>query len=139
MGVMQRPGFLARLRLDRFGIALSGLCAVHCVASLLLIGALGAGTISAEAIGRAGHAHWLLEPSIHRIGLALALAVGALTIGVGVWRHGKLLPMMLGGAGLALMALALAGPHGMAEAALTISGVIALAAAHFLNLRLHWH
>ena len=60
---MWRPSFLTRLRLDRAGIALSGLCALHCFASILLVGALGLG------------GQWLLAPEIHETGLMLAILV----------------------------------------------------------------
>lgn len=116
---------MTRLKLDRLGIALSGLCAVHCVGSILLVGLLGLG------------GEWLLSPAIHEVGLALAILIGALTIGAGVLRHGRLGPLVLGGFGLVLMALALYGPHGASEAMLTIAGVVCVAAAHLLNLRFH--
>lgn len=122
---MDRPTPTTRLKLDRLGIALSGLCAVHCVAGILLVGAIGLG------------GEWLLAPEIHEVGLALAILVGGLTIGVGVWRHGRIGPLVLGGIGLALMGLALYGPHGTGEAVLTMAGVACVAAAHLLNLRYH--
>ncbi|WP_245638485.1 MerC domain-containing protein [Croceicoccus bisphenolivorans] len=116
---------MTRLKLDRLGIALSGLCAVHCVASILLVALLGLG------------GEWLLDPAIHEVGLALAIVIGALTIGAGVWRHGRIGPLVLGGVGLSLMGAALWGPHGAGEAALTIAGVACVATAHILNLRFH--
>ena len=115
-----------RDRLDRVGITLSGLCLVHCLAGLLLVAVLGVG------------GQWILDPAIHRVGLALAIAVGAATIGLGVLRHGKFGPLALGTVGLLLMGAALAVDHGVQEAALTIGGVLLLAAAHILNLR-HTH
>ena len=54
-----------RRRLDHVGIALAGLCAVHCLATLLIVSALGLGS------------HFLLAESIHRTGLALAVLVAA--------------------------------------------------------------
>ena len=115
-----------RDRMDRVGITLSGLCLLHCVAGLLLVTGLGIG------------GQWLLAPVIHRIGLALAIAVGLLTIGVGVLRHGQLPPLIVGTIGLLLMGGGLFVEHGMEEAVLTISGVVLLAVAHILNLR-HAH
>ncbi|MBB3989968.1 MerC domain-containing protein [Croceicoccus naphthovorans] len=114
-----------RIKLDRLGIALSGLCVVHCVGSILLVGLLGLG------------GQWLLAPEIHEIGLGLAIVVGAVTIGLGAMRHKQVGPLFLGSFGLALMATALFVPHGVAEAGLTIAGVICVATAHILNLRLH--
>ncbi|MDD3797680.1 MAG: MerC domain-containing protein [Novosphingobium sp.] len=115
-----------RNRMDRVGIALSGLCLIHCLAGLMLVAVLGIG------------GGWLLAPVIHRAGLALAIGVGAVTIGLGVLRHGRLGPLVFAGFGLSLMAAGLVVEHGAGEAALTISGVVLLAAAHILNLR-HTH
>lgn len=117
------PGRDVRSRLDRLGIVLSGACAVHCVAGLALVGLLGLG------------GPLLLAPEIHEYGLVAAIVVGALTIGIGALRHGRMLPLVLGGAGIALMATAVAGPHGVAEAMLTIAGVGVLAIGHVLNIR----
>ncbi|MEO7247268.1 MAG: MerC domain-containing protein [Novosphingobium sp.] len=112
-----------RNRLDRAGVVLSGLCAVHCIASLLIVSVLGLG------------GEVLLSPSIHRVGLALAVVVGAVTIGMGVRRHGKRAPLVIGAAGLALMACAVIVSHGALEALLTITGVALVATAHIRNLR----
>ena len=114
---------LLRDRFDRVGILLSGLCAVHCLATLGLVAVLGLG------------GGFLLNPAIHRIGLALAIVVGAIALGLGITRHGRREPLMIGGAGLSLMALALITGHGPAEAALTIAGVTLLAFAHWRNVR----
>lgn len=119
------PGNLERMKLDRFGIGLSALCAVHCFGSILLVGALGLG------------GQWLLAPVIHEVGLAIAIVIGALTIGAGVWRHGRLLPLAIGTVGVVLMAAALWGPHGLGEAMFTVAGVTLVATAHLLNLRFH--
>ena len=114
---------LIRNRLDRAGIVLSGLCAVHCLAGLLLVTALGLG------------GGVLLAPEIHRVGLGLAIAVGLVTIGLGALRHGRLMPLGVAGLGLGLMGGALAVGHGSMEAVLTILGVALVALAHLMNLR----
>jgi hypothetical protein len=111
-----------RNRLDRVGIILSGLCAVHCVLGVVLVGVLGLG----------GEA--LLSPEIHRIGLAMALGIGVASLGFGVLRHGRVAPLVIGGFGLALMAAALFVGHGTPEAVLTILGVGLVAFAHIRNL-----
>ena len=116
------PGAL-RGRLDRLGVVISGLCMVHCVAGLFLIGVLGLG----------GGA--LLNPAIHRFGLVAAFVVGVMTIGAGALRHGHRLPLALGAAGLLLMAAAIASDHGAGEALLTICGVVLVASAHIVNIR----
>ena len=112
-----------RDRLDRVGVLLSGLCALHCIAGVLLVAGLGLG------------GEVLLAPAIHRIGLALAIAVGAVPLVMGVTRHGDPRPLQLGAAGIALMAVALMVGHGAAEALFTIAGVALLGWAHIRNLR----
>lgn len=112
-----------RDRLDRAGILLSGLCAIHCLVGLLLVTALGLG------------GELLLAPEIHRIGLGLAIVVGLVTIGLGALRHGRLLPLLVAGGGLSLMGGALAAGHGPMEPVLTIMGVALVASAHVMNLR----
>ena len=113
-----------RDRLDRVGVFLSGMCALHCVIGLVLVPVLGLG----------GGA--FLAPEIHEVGLGLAILVGVVTIGIGALRHGRMGPLIIGGAGITLMASALAVGHGPAEAALTIAGVGLVAYAHIRNLRL---
>ena len=112
-----------RDRLDRVGVLLSGLCALHCVLGIVIVTLLGFG----------GEA--LLSPEIHRIGLALAVAVGVVTLGIGVRRHGRIEPLVIGACGIALMATAVLVGHGPAEALLTIAGVGLVALAHIRNLR----
>jgi hypothetical protein len=120
---MPRAFLSIRDRLDNAGLLLSGLCAVHCLLGIVLVSVLGLG------------GELLLSPAIHRIGLALAVLVGLVTLGLGVRRHGQLAPLALGACGIALMAGALAAGHGLPEAVLTIGGVALVAAAHIRNLR----
>lgn len=115
-----------RERFDRAGILLSGLCVVHCILGLILVSALGVG------------GSFLLSPEIHRYGLAAAVAIGALTLGLGAIHHGKAGPLIAGVLGLCLMAAALLTGHGVSEAVLTIAGVALVAGAHLANLR-HAH
>lgn len=120
---MTRVILSIRDRLDRVGVLLSGLCALHCVLGVLLVSALGLG-------GQA-----LLAPEIHEIGLALAVLVGVFTLGLGVLRHGQAGPLLIGTGGIVLMASALVVGHGPQEAVLTIAGVALVATAHIRNLR----
>ena len=110
----------SHLSADRLGIRLSALCAAHCVASVALVGSAGAA---------------LMNPLIHEVGLVLAVGLGAVAFLVGALRHARVRPLLLGGAGLALMASALAVRHGPGEAALTIAGVALLSLGHWLNGR----
>ncbi|MEP9401682.1 MerC domain-containing protein [Sphingomonas sp. VNH70] len=110
-------------RLDRIGMLLSGLCAVHCVSTVIL-------TLLLASVGGV-----LLHPAIHEVGLAIAVAIGVVALGSGYLRHGRRLPTLVGGIGLAVMAGALALPHGLPEALATIAGVSLLAFGHHLNRR----
>ena len=115
-----------RQRLDRAGIALSALCAAHCLLSVLMISVIGLG---AEA---------LLDPAIHRLGLLLAASIAATAIGWGAMRHRMAAPFVVAMTGLTFMGGALAVPHGVQEAVLTIIGVALVSLGHILNLR-HVH
>ena len=110
-------------RLDRLGVLLSGLCAVHCIVGIIAVAGLGAGS------------GLLLAPDIHRVGLLLATLIAAAAIGVGALRHRRPAPLLVAFAGLACMSGALAIGHGAEEAVLTVVGVALVAAGHLLNLR----
>lgn len=112
-----------RQRLDRAGIALSALCAVHCLLSVVLVSIIGLG---AEA---------LLDPAIHRFGLMIATLIAAVAIGWGAMKHRMAAPFVIAMTGLSFMGGALAVPHGVEEAVLTIIGVGLVSLGHVLNLR----
>lgn len=115
-----------RQRLDRAGIALSALCALHCLLSVVLVSVIGLG---AEA---------LLNPAIHRFGLLVATLIAAVAIGWGAMKHRMAAPFVIAMMGLSFMGAALAVPHGVKEAVLTIIGVALVSLGHVLNLR-HLH
>lgn len=115
-----------RQRLDRAGIALSALCAVHCLLSVLLVSVIGLG------------AGALLDPAIHRFGLLIATLIAAVAIGWGAMKHRMAAPFVVAMMGLSFMGGALAVPHGVEEAVLTIIGVALVSLGHILNLR-HLH
>ena len=108
-------------RLDRMAITLSGLCLVHCLATAVLLGLLSA------AGGMLG------APIIHEVGLTLAMMLGAVALGRGVYEHGFMMPSAVGGLGLGVMAGALTMPHYGGEALFTVLGVSVLALGHQLN------
>lgn len=112
-----------RKRLDQFGIGLAGLCAVHCVATVLIVSGLGVG------------GHFLLAPEIHEIGLALAVLAAGLAIGWGAWRHRRPAPVLIALVGLGFMAAALFVGHGPQEAVLTMIGVVIVSIGHIMNMR----
>ena len=117
------PGASLRRRIDGAGVLLSGLCLIHCLAGLVLVTLLGLG------------GGVLLAPQWHEWGLGLAIAVGAVGLGLGALRHRRLPILLQGAAGLALMGLALMVGHGAREAGLTIAGVLLVGQAHIRNLR----
>jgi len=109
--------------LDRLAIGLSGLCLVHCLATSVFIAVLA----SAGGI--------LVSPAVHEIGLSLAIGVGMIALGRGIWEHGFMMPSAVGGLGLGVMGGALTLPHGPTEIAYTMVGVAILALGHDLNRR----
>ena len=88
---MDRPYASNRMKLDAIGIALSALCAVHCVLTIVIITSIGLAS------------HWLLSPELHRWGLAAATLIAGIAIGMGVARHRRWLPLAIASVGLALM------------------------------------
>jgi hypothetical protein len=110
--------------LDRAAITLSGLCLIHCLGTALLV-AMTATAASA-----------FLNPLIHEIGLALAIGLGVLALGSGLFSHGRKMPLLIGALGLCAMAYALSLKHGVAgEVVFTILGVCLVAIGHSLNWR----
>lgn len=109
--------------LDRVAIGLSGLCLVHCLATSILLALL------ASAGGL------FLSPVVHEAGLALAIAVGVIALGRGIWEHGFMMPSAVGGVGLGVMMGALRMEHGPSEIMYTMVGVAILALGHDLNRR----
>ena len=108
-------------RLDRLAIGLSGLCLVHCLASAVLLAVV-------SAVGGV-----LGAPIIHEVGLVLAMILGTISLGRGIYEHGFMLPSAVGGLGLGVMAGALSLPHDGTEAIYSVVGVLIVALGHRLN------
>ncbi len=125
MARMASPSSSNRRRLDLIGMILSALCALHCMAGIIIVAVLGLG------------GGLLMDPIVHRVGLALAMLIAAVAIGIGAVRHRRAGPFVVAMMGLSFMGGALAVDHGAEEAVLTIIGVGLVAIAHFLNLRKH--
>lgn len=127
MGAAEESRLIERLprtgTLDRLAIGLSGLCLVHCIASVFLLSLL------ASAGGM------IVHPAVHEFGLGLAIAIGTFALVRGAMEHGYTLPAAVGGLGLGVMAGALAVPHGTTETVYTMLGVAILALGHDLNRR----
>jgi len=114
-----------RGRLDRIGMLLSCLCAVHCVAGLVIVVGLGLG------------GGLLLDPAIHRVGLLLATLIAGVAIGLGAIQHRRAAPFVVAMMGLSFMGGGLAVEHGAEEAVLTIIGVALVSLGHVLNIKPH--
>jgi hypothetical protein len=108
-------------RLDKLAIGLSGLCLVHCLGTTVVL------AILASAGGMLG------APIIHEVGLSLAMLLGGVSLGKGIFDHGYTMPSAVGGLGLGVMAGALTMPHDGTEALYTVIGVTILALGHRLN------
>ncbi len=108
-------------RLDRMAIGLSSLCLVHCIATVMLTAVLAS----------AGAA--LANPAWHEIGFTVAMLIGAVALGRGYAAHRDRAPLLIGGAGLALMGVGLLRAEGLPEIAATMAGVVLLALAHRRN------
>jgi len=109
--------------MDRIAMGLSGLCLAHCVGSAVLVAFLA----SAGGI--------LVDHRIHETGLVLAMALGALALGQGIFSHGFMMPSAVGALGLGVMAGALTLSHDALEVVYTIIGVLIVALGHDLNRR----
>ena len=116
-----------RGRLDRAGMVLSSLCAVHCVLGIVIVAGLGLG------------GGLLLDPAIHRVGLLLATLIAGVAIGLGALQHRRVVPFVIAMMGLSFMGGGLAVEHGIEEAVLTIIGVTLVSAGHLLNIRGNLH
>jgi hypothetical protein len=113
-------------RLDQLAIGLSGLCAIHCMATTVAV------VLLSSAAGL------LAAPIVHEVGLTIAMILGAIALGHGALHHGMMLPVAVGGIGLGVMAGAMTLDHGVMETAYTIAGVSILAFGHELNRRSFW-
>lgn len=104
-------------------MALSGLCAVHCLISAVVLALLA----SAGGI--------FFDHIVHEIGLGLASILAAIAFVDGFVRHRLLLPLTLGGLGIAVMAGALQLHDHSGEIIGTLIGVTLLSLGHYLNRR----
>lgn len=118
---MRRHGRKAEI--DGFAMALSGLCALHCLISSVVVVMLA----SAGGI--------LLDPIIHEIGLGFAIVLAGFAFVDGFFRHGFIMPLALGSLGLGVMLGALELPHNGSEIVATLLGIALLALGHDLNRR----
>jgi hypothetical protein len=113
-------------RLDKLGVGLSVACLIHCLLTPVLVVFLpiAGGFFAGE------HFHALL--------LAIILPTSLIALLLGCQRHGRLHVLLLGGAGILLMAIAVASHTIIGdgwERVLTGLGGAVLATGHILNYR----
>jgi hypothetical protein len=112
--------------LDLVGLSASITCLVHCVGLPLLLALLPALTAVLQ-----------VPEEIHLAAFALAVPVSGWAMLRGYQLHGTTYPLLLGSIGLAALGMGtLGGFRWMIETGLTITGSLALAAAHLGNWRL---
>jgi hypothetical protein len=118
-------GQIPQQRLDALGLAISGVCLVHCIALPLAAVAIPAFTLGLGE--QSNHAfHWLL--------LGLALPISSLALWRGAVRYRDWRWFWLGSAGLVAMAVGVLHLFGtQSEVPLTSIGVVMLAIAHLKN------
>lgn len=115
------------MKFDLIGLVLSGSCLLHCL--LLPVAVVAAPSLAV----------WLgeTETSVHWLLFAVALLVSGWALLAGLRRHGAWLVVLVGAAGLLVMAVAAAHLFGRGmEVALTLIGASIVALAHVVNLRL---
>jgi len=112
---------------DRFGMALSLCCGLHCIVTPLLIGAAAAFPVG-----------WLFEESTEALLLVAAITTAAMSLGSSYWRrHRRKRCLGLFGVGVGLLVLAKVGFAGDRMEPWTVaSGATLLATAHLVNLHL---
>jgi len=118
----------AKGHIDKISIALSALCAVHCLVLPVL-----AGILPALAAATASHAHF------HVLMLLLVIPLSGLALGAGWLRHRDAIVLTLGLCGMGLMIFAATVGHDLlghdGERWATLAGSFILATGHFRNFR----
>ena len=119
---------MLRSRLDMAAIALSGICMIHCVASV-------AGVFAIGLLSAFGH----VDEIFHLTMLAFIVPVSVLAIGAGYRRHRRrwvLVPGLLALTGLCLLTVLEGAMHGtLWEPVLTSLVGVGLVATHLGNIR----
>lgn len=114
------------LWLDRLGMATSTVCAVHCAATALFMGAL-------SAVGATG----LADDRVEAVFLTASVVLGALSLGHALRRHRSVKPALWFAVGLVLL-LGVRPLMGTAvgEVAAVMAGALCVVRAHWKNARL---
>lgn len=111
--------------LDTSGSVLSLLCAAHCVLLPALIALL-------PSLGL----KWLMQGWVHLLLLGLVFPIASFALVRGYQNHKQSWILYTGGAGLALLLVAVIWGHALhAESAMTVAGSLLLVASHAGNYR----
>ncbi len=124
MSAISRPGLPREAMLHRAGMALSGLCLVHCLLLPLLVAAAPMMLLAAVPSG------WLESEWLH----AALIAPVVLVSGPVLWRSGGVRAGVLVAAIAALIAALFVASERL-ETGLTVAGALSLLAAHWATLR----
>ena len=125
-------------RFDRFAILLSSLCAIHCIALPIIASIIPLLTATVH------HGNKLHEFWFHQFILLFIVPVSLIALITGFRSHGKLMPIVIAGIGLAILTfIALFAEQLLidnvipyeGETLLTIAGGIIHAVGHILNLQ----
>lgn len=124
----QHEEFITQLdRWDKVGLALSSLCAIHCLLAPILV-------LSVPVLGQAFEQPW-----IHLLLAVFVVPVGLFAFYTGYGHHHKKGLTSLGVAGLALVCVGLLAPisgvNFLGHDVITIIGSFCLVIAHILNRR----
>lgn len=112
--------------LDRAGMVTSTLCAVHCAATALLMGALTA--IGASRLG---------DPAVEAVFLSASIGLGAISLGQAFPRHRSSRPALWLAIGLVLLlGVRRTAEVPVLEVLVVTAGAFCIVRAHWLNARL---
>jgi MerC mercury resistance protein len=112
---------------DGLAVGLSVLCLAHCLLLPVLAGAV-------PLLGALTHAPW-----VHAVLLLLAAPLSVWVLVKGYRHHKRVLPLLVGIAGLALLATGLAhATHLASERTASVAGAVILLLAHGHNFWLRW-
>ena len=110
---------------DLLGAALSGLCAIHCAASVLFVAGGGTGLFAV----------FLASEWAHTVFAAFAVLFAAMSFPAALRRHGQMTPPVAGTTGIVLLLAGLVAPESL-EMPFTVVGAGLAAFAHLWNRRL---
>lgn len=123
-------------RWERLGTGMSLVCAVHCAAMPLLIGALPVLGHHGDHAHHAHHGHHVAEGHwLEALIIGIVAVIGYTTLGMSFRRHGKAVPLVLFSLGLGVVLLGHAEVVPVGQTMVAVTGSLILAGAQLLNRR----